>query len=345
MRTLVNTLTDAVLSTDQQGVIRMYNAAVLNLLDTNDRLIGMHINELLKLQTTEHVAIDVLKELSSATTIRLRDDIIMPLEDDDQIRLEVTFAPVQGGESLTPNGYVLILRDITKIKSLEEERDEFISVVSHELRTPITIAEGAISNVQLLAKREDVAQVKIDEALEEAHKQVVFLARMVNDLGTLSRAERGIGDSKESIDITELVAQLQSEYTPQAAEKGLAFNVDIAGKAGNVYTSRLYLEELLQNLITNAIKYTPEGSVTVSVNRDCCNVGKSDQKKIFDRFYRAEDYRTRQTNGTGLGLYVSAKLARKLGCKISVQSRINHGSTFSFMLPIEDPPQTSVQDA
>ena len=356
MRTLVNTLTDAVLSTDQQGVIRMYNAAVLNLLDTNDRLIGMHINELLKLQTTEHVAIDVLKELSSATTIRLRDDIIMPLEDDDQIRLEVKFAQVQGGESLTPNGYVLILRDITKIKSLEEERDEFISVVSHELRTPITIAEGAISNVQLLAKREDVAQVKIDEALEEAHKQVVFLARMVNDLGTLSRAERGIGDSKESIDITELVAQLQSEYTPQAAEKGLAFNVDIAGKAGNVYTSRLYLEELLQNLITNAIKYTPEGSVTVSVNRDCCNVcfdvrdtgigiGKSDQKKIFDRFYRAEDYRTRQTNGTGLGLYVSAKLARKLGCKISVQSRINHGSTFSFMLPIEDPPQTSVQDA
>lgn len=355
MRTLVNTLTDAVLSMDQQGIIQMYNAAALNLLDTNDRLIGMHINELLKLQTTERVAIDVLKELASATIIRLRDDIIMPLEDDDQIRLEVTFAPVQGGESLTPNGYVLILRDVTKMKSLEEERDEFISVVSHELRTPITIAEGAISNVQLLAKREDVAQVKIDEALEEAHKQVVFLARMVNDLGTLSRAERGVGDTKESIDITELVAQLQSEYTPQAAEKGLAFNIDITGKAGAVYTSRLYLEELLQNLITNAIKYTQEGAVTISVKRDCCNVcfdvsdtgigiGKSDQKKIFDRFYRAEDYRTRQTSGTGLGLYVSAKLARKLGCKISVQSRINHGSTFSFMLPIEDP-QASVQDA
>ena len=129
MRTLVNTLTDAVLSMDQQGIIQMYNAAALNLLDTNDRLIGMHINELLKLQTTERVAIDVLKELASATIIRLRDDIIMPLEDDDQIRLEVTFAPVQGGESLTPNGYVLILRDVTKMKSLEEERDEFISVV------------------------------------------------------------------------------------------------------------------------------------------------------------------------------------------------------------------------
>lgn len=343
--TLVNNLTDAVFSTDEHGIVQIYNAAALNLLDTNDRLEGKHVNELLQLETIDHTAIDTLKELASSTTIRLRDDIIMPLEGEDRMRLEVTFAPVQGGESITPNGYVLILRDITKMKSLEEERDEFISVVSHELRTPITIAEGSLSNAQVLSER-GAADVKIDEALEEAHKQVLFLARMVNDLGTLSRAERGIGDTKESIDITELVAQLQNEYTPQAEEKGLAFNIDLIGKVGSVHASRLYLEELLQNLITNAIKYTPEGSVTLAIKRDhdsVCfqiidtgiGIGKSDQKKIFDRFYRAEDYRTRQTSGTGLGLYVSAKLARKLGCKITVQSRINHGSTFAFMLPSE----------
>jgi PAS domain S-box-containing protein len=343
--TLVNNLTDAVLSTDEHGIVQIYNAAALNLLDTNDRLEGKHVNELLQLETIDHTAIDTLKELASSTTIRLRDDIIMPLEGEDRMRLEVTFAPVQGGESITPNGYVLILRDITKMKSLEEERDEFISVVSHELRTPITIAEGSLSNAQVLSER-GAADVKIDEALDEAHKQVLFLARMVNDLGTLSRAERGIGDTKESIDITELVAQLQNEYTPQAEEKGLAFNIDPIGKVGSVHASRLYLEELLQNLITNAIKYTPEGSVTLAIKRDhgsVCfqiidtgiGIGKSDQKKIFDRFYRAEDYRTRQTSGTGLGLYVSAKLARKLGCKITVQSRINHGSTFAFMLPSE----------
>ena len=343
--TLVNNLTDAVFSTDEHGIVQIYNAAALNLLDTNDRLEGKHVNELLQLETIDHTAIDTLKELASSTTIRLRDDIIMPLEGEDRMRLEVTFAPVQGGASITPNGYVLILRDITKMKSLEEERDEFISVVSHELRTPITIAEGSLSNAQVLSER-GAADVKIDEALEEAHKQVLFLARMVNDLGTLSRAERGIGDTKESIDITELVAQLQNEYTPQAEEKGLAFNIDLIGKVGSVHASRLYLEELLQNLITNAIKYTPEGSVTLAIKRDhgsVCfqiidtgiGIGKSDQKKIFDRFYRAEDYRTRQTSGTGLGLYVSAKLARKLGCKIIVQSRINHGSTFAFMLPSE----------
>ena len=349
--TLINNLTDAVFSTDKHGIIQTYNAAALSLLDTNERLEGKHINELLQLETVDHEAIDILKELSSSTTIRLRDDIIMPLEGDDRMRLEITLAPVQGGESITPNGYVLILRDITKMKSLEEERDEFISVVSHELRTPITIAEGSLSNAQVLSER-GVTGDKIDEALDEAHKQVLFLAKMVNDLGTLSRAERGVADTPESIDITELVAQLQSEYTPQAKEKGLAFNIDLSGRAGTVHASRLYLEELLQNLITNAIKYTPKGSVTLAVKRDHdtisfevidtgIGIGKSDQKKIFDRFYRAEDYRTRQTNGTGLGLYVSAKLARKLGCKVTVRSRINHGSTFGFILPAEDTKSTN----
>lgn len=342
--TLINNLTDAVFSTDEHGIVQIYNAAALSLLDTNDRLEGKHISELLSLETTEHATIDIVKELSSSNSIRLRDDIVMMLDGVDQMRLEVTFAPVQGGESITPNGYVLIMRDITKMKSLEEERDEFISVVSHELRTPITIAEGSLSNAQLLSER-GADDSKIDEALEEAHKQVLFLARMVNDLGTLSRAERGVGDTKESIDIAELVAQLQNEYTPQAEEKGLTFNIDLTGKVGKVYTSRLYLEELLQNLITNAIKYTPQGSVTLAVKRNHNNIcfhvidtgigiGKSDQKKIFDRFYRAEDYRTRQTSGTGLGLYVSAKLARKIGCKITVQSRVNHGSTFEFIVPV-----------
>ena len=343
--TLINNIVNPVFSMNDQGIVQIYNAAALNLLDTNDQLEGKHINELLYLETIDHKPIDVISELSLSTAIRLRDDIIMPLDEEDYIRLEATFAPVQGGGSVKPDGYVLILRDITKAKSLEEERDEFISVVSHELRTPITIAEGSLSNAKLLFER-DMPDDKIEAAIDESHKQVLFLARMVNDLSTLSRAERGVADTPEDIDVTELVAQLQNEYTPQAQEKNLAFNINVIGKPGKVHASRLYLEELLQNLITNAIKYTIEGSVTLSVKRDnekiCFEVtdtgigiGKSDQKKIFDRFYRTEDYRTRQTSGTGLGLYVSAKLAKKLGCKVNVTSRINHGSTFEFSIPIK----------
>lgn len=340
--TLINNITDAILSTDEHGIINTYNSAALNLIDTNSGINGEHISQVLELKTIDKKPIDIFKELTKSSTIRQRDDIIMMIDDDDYVRLEVTLAPVQGGDKITPDGYVLILRDVTKTKSLEEERDEFISIVSHELRTPIAIAEGSLSNAKLLVERNITS--KIPEAIDDSHKQILFLARMVNDLSTLSRAERGIADETEIIDVAELAAQINSEYSPQAAEKNLAFNLDIGGRLGSVQASRLYLEEILQNFITNAIRYTQEGSVTLSIKKNRSGeiifkiidtgigISKADLNKIFDKFYRAEDYRTRETKGTGLGLYVSAKLAKKLGCKIEVESRLNHGSTFGFRL-------------
>ena len=340
--TLINNITDAILSTDEHGIINTYNSAALNLIDTNSGINGEHISKVLELKTIDKKPIDIFKELTKSSTIRQRDDIIMMIDDDDYVRLEVTLAPVQGGDKITPDGYVLILRDVTKTKSLEEERDEFISIVSHELRTPIAIAEGSLSNAKLLVERNITS--KIPEAIDESHKQILFLARMVNDLSTLSRAERGIADETEIIDVAELAAQINSEYSPQAAEKNLAFNLDIGGRLGSVQASRLYLEEILQNFIANAIRYTQEGSVTLSIKKNRSGeiifkiidtgigISKADLNKIFDKFYRAEDYRTRETKGTGLGLYVSAKLAKKLGCKIEVESRLNHGSTFGFRL-------------
>ena len=318
--TLINNITDAILSTDEHGIINTYNSAALNLIDTNSGINGEHISQVLELKTIDKKPIDIFKELTKSSTIRQRDDIIMMIDDDDYVRLEVTLAPVQGGDKITTDGYVLILRDVTKTKSLEEERDEFISIVSHELRTPIAIAEGSLSNAKLLVERNITS--KIPEAIDESHKQILFLARMVNDLSTLSRAERGIADETEIIDVAELAAQINSEYSPQAAEKNLAFNLDIGGRLGSVQASRLYLEEILQNFITNAIRYTQEGSVTLSIKKNRSGeiifkiidtgigISKADLNKIFDKFYRAEDYRTRETKGTGLGLYVSAKLAK-----------------------------------
>lgn len=345
--TLINNITDAVISTDQSGIVQTYNSAALSILNTNERIDGRYISDLMTIEDGNDNEIDVFSELSKNKSIRKRDDIVMRLADDDRLRLEATFAPVQtssGGQG-SPDNYVLILRDITRMKSLEEERDEFISVVSHELRTPVAIAEGSLSNASIMAENGHHERVSL--AISEAHKQVMFLARMVNDLSTLSRAERGLSDEPEQIDTLELAHQLHSEYTPQAEARGLQLNLDVAGRPDNVYVSRLYLQELLQNFIINALKYTPKGSVTLrirnsedmvefSVTDTGVGIGKADLKKIFKRFYRAEDYRTRETSGTGLGLYVSSKLARKLGCQIEVESRLNHGSTFSFSLPISD---------
>ncbi|HUC96715.1 MAG TPA: ATP-binding protein [Candidatus Saccharimonadales bacterium] len=349
--TIVNNLADAVLSTDMNGVIRVYNAASLNLLDTNNSLNGHHIDDILPLIDQSGKEISIFKELRSAKTVAKRDDLWYVFDADDKMRLEITFSPIRSSYSRskkaeTHDGYIIIMRDITKSKSLEEERDEFISVISHELRTPITIAEGTISNVQVMMQHPDATKKMLTDAVNVAHEQIIFLASMVNDLSTLSRAERGVADNAEDIDVRELAHELHKKYSEAAKAKKLHLNLDLSAKIDHIFVSRLYLEELIQNLITNAIKYTKKGSVTIivkqksdqvtfSVKDTGIGISKSDQQKVFAKFFRSEDYRTRESSGTGLGLYVAAKLAHKIGTKITLTSRLNFGSTFSIKLPIK----------
>ncbi len=349
--TIVNNLADAVISTDMDGIIKIYNASSLNLLDTNISLNGHHINEILPLIDGKGDKVSLIEEFKKSKTVGKRDDLYFIFSQDDKVRLEVTYSPIRSSFSRskkteTHDGYIVILRDITKSKSLEEERDEFISVVSHELRTPITIAEGTISNVQVMMKHPDVTTGMLTDAVNLAHEQVVFLASMVNDLSTLSRAERGVANSAEDIDVSEMAHKLYDKYTDEAKSKKIHLNLDMSSKIGKVYASRLYLEEMLQNFITNAIKYTKSGSVTFIIKQKNdtiifaikdtgIGISKTDQIKVFEKFYRSEDYRTRESSGTGLGLYVASKLAHKIGTRIKLTSRLNFGSTFSFTLPVK----------
>jgi PAS domain S-box-containing protein len=343
--TLINSVNQAIISLDSKGIVQTYNAATLNLLDTNDSLTGKAINSILHVHTSDDTQVDIFKRIKASQHMTEDESLSHTFVDGESIHLGVTWTAIKGTEdSSLIDGYIVVIRDITKAKSLAEERDEFISVVSHELRTPITIAEGTLSNVQLFLER-GADPKKLAASVKDAHDQIIYLSKMVNDLSTLSRADRGVGDEKERIDVLDLVQSLYNEYAPKAEKKGLVMNLDAHGHLGNVYTSRLYLEEMLQNFITNAIKYTPDGSLTLSAKRDSgkivfcvtdtgIGIAKNELKKVFNKFYRSEDYRTRETNGTGLGLYVVQKLAKKMDTDVVVASRLNHGSRFSFSLPV-----------
>ncbi|HRF28588.1 MAG TPA: ATP-binding protein [Candidatus Saccharibacteria bacterium] len=350
LQTIVNNLSDAVLSTDHRGVVQLYNAACLNLLDTNSKLDGKNINTVLPLDDEDGKRVDISKRLKRTNAVTI-DDTLRMGSVDDPMRIELTLAPIRSTfeaqqTAKGKNGFIIIARDVTKKKSLEEERDEFISVVSHELRTPIAVTEGLLSNIQLMLERDRLEKDNFEKNIAEAHEQVLFLSGMINDLSTLSRAERGVADDTESIDVAELAHELYNEYLPESQKRKLHFDLEMGTKLGHVNASRLYLHELLQNFVTNALKYTKEGSVTLSIHRrgsvvhfavkdTGIGISKSDQKRVFEKFYRSEDYRTRETGGTGLGLYVASKLARKLGTSIDLTSRLNHGSTFSFSLDAE----------
>lgn len=344
---LVNNIGDAVIATDEEGRIQTYNGAALQLLDTNTSLTGTLLNENWRLENENREAIDLIAEAKRANRNITRSDLKIRYGDDDEAKLYVNITPIKVGFGESEQkGFTIIMRDITKEKSLDEERDEFISVVSHELRTPITITEGKVSNAQLLISKQEIDKEKISTALDEVHNQVVFLANMINDLSTLSRAERT--DAKldiEPIDPHTLLEDLMKSYEPEASQKGLEIKlVQPSNHLNTIYTNKLYLQEVLQNFVTNALKYTKQGSITLEARQDGrrvrfsvtdtgIGISKSDQKRIFDKFYRSEDFRTRESSGTGLGLYVTAKLASKLNAKIEIASELNKGSIFSLVAP------------
>lgn len=342
---LINSLSNAVLAVDGEGRVYLYNAAALELLNTNEDITGRSINELMPLHDQSGTKVSMIRLFSSDDKVVNRQDLEFTASDSSKIRLDLTISPVHvlGYGRDNWGGYMAVFKDITKQKSLDEERDEFISVTSHELRTPLAIAEANLSTALLpgFAKIEP----KAEKILNQAHDNIVFLSQLIQDLTTLSRAEREDLELKnEIVNTTTFAEQLARDYRPQAEAKHLKLELRMGEELANMVTSEHDLREILQNFLTNAIKYTPKGTVALEVNRyphgtefavvdSGIGISATDKSKIFHKFYRSEDYRTRQTSGTGLGLYITRKLAEKMDVEITFSSRLNHGSTFKVLVP------------
>lgn len=342
---LINSMVDGVVAVDERARVMLYNGAALNILDSNSSIQDKSFGSIISLIDTNNQPVDIVELITRTKVATVNRDLRLRYSDDSTINLYLSIAPVHLGYGRSgKRGYVMLMRDISREKSLEEERDEFISVVSHELRTPIAIAEGNISNAEFLVGRGS----KLDDikgALKQAHDQTLFLASMINDLSTLSRAERGVLKVEvETINVHDLVTDLAKSYAPEAERKGLKIETVISPELEVLMSTKLYVHEILQNFITNAIKYTEKGHVTIGakpadkgvaiwIEDTGIGISIGDQERIYDKFFRSEDFRTRKNNGTGLGLYVTMKLARLIHADIHTKSRINEGSCFTIFFP------------
>lgn len=345
LTSLINSMADAVVAVDTDAKVVLYNAAALNILDLNTIKAGTSLSNIFRPVDRDNQPKDIVAMVKATKLPQTSRDLKLVYADGSLINLYISIAPVRlGYGSGGQEGYVLLMRDITREKSLEEERDEFISVVSHELRTPIAIAEGNISNAEFIAgKTGDIKAIK--ESLKQAHDQVLFLADMINDLSTLSRAERGkLQVEVAPIRLKGFITELVAGYQKDAKAKDLKLELKYDPKAKDLHSSELYVREILQNFMTNAIKYTEKGKVGVTVKPDPkgvrfevsdtgIGISKGDQERVFDKFFRSEDFRTRQASGTGLGLYVTMKLTRLIHAEVDLQSELNKGSTFSVFIP------------
>lgn len=339
--TLVNSLSDVIFVVDEHGRVSDYNDAAADLCAYKGEMQTQAFVSVLQLKP--HVNMDAKPvDLLKTSGPQHRRDLSVQDKNGAVTDLDITVQPVQL-DGMKTTDYVIVCKDITKERSFEEERSEFISVASHELRTPITIMEAALSTA-LLAKD------KLDEStrtvMEQAHTHCLYLASIVKDLSLLAEASNdNLPVTFERIDPGKLLKQMAADFKSQAQQKNLELKIEIAPDTPLVLSTQNHIREILQNYITNAIKYTPSGTVILrvkptgrdgvifSVRDHGIGISPSDQKHLFTKFFRSEDYRTRQTNGTGLGLYLCMELAARLNGKVWCESELNSGSEFFLEVP------------
>lgn len=350
LRLLINSMADAVIATDKDGRILVYNGAALELLNTNQTLDNQQLVNFLNTYDSAKQPINLLDLVRQQGRIVKRDDILLRVSEQDYINLYVSISPIYVSYGTKADeGFMFLLRDITREKSVETMRDEFVSVISHELRTPIAVAEANISTAMISDLTKNTEQVM--GMLSQAHQSIIFLGNLVNDLTTLAKAERGLLDiGLDQVSPAAVVEQVKADSQKAAGDKGLQIKTEVDPAAQPIQSSHYHVQEILENFATNSIKYTLAGGLTIGVRPSPkyagglqfyvsdTGIGLSahDKKKVFEKFFRVEDYRTRKTGGTGLGLYISKKLSERLGGQIGFDSELDRGSIFYLDIPPVD---------
>jgi PAS domain S-box-containing protein len=339
--TLLDSLNDAIFVVDGDGKIQDFNTAAVSLCNEDDDLQGKSFMDALQLRP--HVNQDaephnLLKEVGP----QHRRDLSVKDANGAVTDLDITVKPVDL-EGRKTTDFIIVCKDITKERSLDEQRNEFISVVSHELRTPISIMEAALSLVQF---KKDKLDEQTGALVVQAHTQSVFLGSLVKDLATIAHANNdNLPVQFEQIDATVLLQQMANDFKASATQKGIEIDVLIEEKTPLILSTKSHIREILQNYITNAIKYSKEGRVVLraeasksggvilSVKDGGIGITPDDQKHLFKKFFRSEDTRTRERGGTGLGLYLCMEIAQRLNGKVWCESELNKGSTFFLEIP------------
>ncbi|MDB5178595.1 MAG: hypothetical protein JWN01_538 [Patescibacteria group bacterium] len=337
---LVNSLHDAILVVDAKGRVVLSNAAAQELSGAQGNLHGRDISRLLPVRHRARGRVQFLSILKDSSTPQRRRDLTMAGVDGRDLDLDITITPIK---NLKDTNYIIVCNDITKEKSLDQQREEFIAIASHELRTPLTIVEAALSTA--LLSRASFSP-PITTMLDQAHRNTVFLAGIVKDLTTLSQAQNdNIPIQLAPVNPRTLLDQLVKDFTPQAKGKGLSFTRLLMPDTPSVLSTEHHIHEILQNYISNALKYTKEGGVQLkaepgrnggvvfAIQDSGIGISAGDQRHLFTKFYRSENYRTRETGGTGLGLYLCLELAERINGRVWCKSTLNHGSTFYLEVP------------
>ena len=332
-------MSDGVIATDRRGRIVIMNTAALDILNLkSEKVIGIPLLSILPLE--EKVSFRELLETQQERLIHLEDD------GEDSI-IQCEFSVIQR-ESGFISGLVCVLTDVTEQQKIDRERRNFVSNVSHELRTPLTsiksyteaLVDGAWENKEIAPGFLKVIETETERMM-----------RMITDLLNLSRMDQNrLGLEKEFINMNELVVHIVSRFemvlqSEPYRDKNYRILTDITQRDLWVELDQDKITQVLDNIINNAIKYSPDGGriivrlmethtdIIVSVSDEGLGIARKDIPHLFDRFYRVDKARSRAMGGSGLGLAIAQEVVQLHGGKIWVNSIENKGSTFFVSLP------------
>jgi len=332
--TALSRVSDGVIVTDSHVVVQFVNRTQADRLRLPpQRLVGRSLIGVLHDHEVDETA---RRCLSSGAEQRTTVEI-----GPDKRYMHVIATPLSEGA-----GCVIVLQDRTEVRRLERVRRDFVANISHELRTPLATLK-LLSETLVLDGGEDPAIVK--DYLGRIEVEVDRLAQMVDELGSLSLIETGqVTLEREPVNIAELVRRAVERLEAQAARSGLTVLVNLSDDLPRPSGDAHRLEQVLVNLLHNAIKFTPpggriqvsaadvDGAVKVSVRDTGIGIAEDDLDRVFERFYKAD--KSRSSTGTGLGLAIARHIIELHGGRIWAESVEGKGATLSFTLPLASSP-------
>ncbi|QCX25720.1 cell wall metabolism sensor histidine kinase WalK [Companilactobacillus futsaii] len=354
-------MSDGVIATNRLGNITVINEMAQEFLDKDeDAAIGQPLVDVLGI--SEQTSFDDLLENPDPMVIETNDNSEdYDTGDDNSLILNADFSLIQRNSGFI-SGMVCVLHDVTEQQKIDSERRQFVSNVSHELRTPLTSISSYIDALNNGAwKDQKLAPQFLGVTAEETDRMI----RMIKDLLSLSRMDQGRSKlEKELVNFNEFFSYILDRFDMMLKKEKADAKEDNKKIVKNyrikrIFTSKdLWVEidtdkmtQVIDNIMNNAIKYSPDGGVItcrlletnkhiiISISDEGLGIPRKDIKKVFDRFYRVDKARSRKQGGTGLGLSISKEIVEQHKGRIWVNSAEGKGSTFYISLPF-DPNET-----
>jgi two-component system sensor histidine kinase VicK len=340
LSSILSNMNDGVIASDDQGKVIVINRRARQMLRIGNE--DIRYQEVWEILGMPREAVESHTHgQQQIALIHVGDD-----DDDEPVTLRIMFTPIYRRDKGTDAGTIAVLQDVTEQEKLEQARREFVANVSHELRTPLTTIKSYLEALDDGAVEDKVLAHRFVGVMRNETERMI---RLVNDLLHLSRLDsRKAQLSKVRTHLPEMLEEVADRFSFQLQQKNIQIAISVDAEIGEVKLDRDQIDQVLDNLVSNAIKYTSEGGfiqihskkidpnwIEFLVQDNGIGIPKKDLTRIFDRFYRVDKGRSRSMGGTGLGLSIAREIVKAHGGLIALDSEYNKGTKVTFTLPLQ----------